>query len=124
MKLEEVSNANPKTENIRVLDIAHALSNICRYGGHCTRFYSVAQHSVFCSKQLGTPLEQMEFLMHDASEAYLIDLPRLIKRGMPMYREIEDNLLYVIFKHFGFNSLNGAEKLKPYSENIFSLAEY
>jgi len=119
MKLEEVAKTNPnailvhsgiifdvfhpKAENIRIIDIAHALSNICRYGGHCPKFYSVAQHSVLCSEKPGTPLEQMEFLMHDASEAYLIDLPRPIKRNMPIYREIEDDLLDVIFKHFGLN---------------------
>lgn len=91
---------NPKAEDIRIIDIAHALSNLCRYGGHCPKFYSVGQHSVLCSLQPGTPQEQMEALMHDASEAYLIDLPRPIKRSMPNYIAIEEPLLKLIFEHF------------------------
>jgi uncharacterized protein len=91
----------PKAENIRIVDIAHALSNLCRYGGHSPRFYSVAQHCVICSHQEGTPIEKLEFLLHDASEAYMVDLPRPIKRNIEQYRTIEDNLLKVIFEHFG-----------------------
>ena len=91
---------NPKMEDIKVIDIAHALSNLCRYGGHTPKFYSVGQHSVLCSLQPGTPQEQMEFLMHDASEAYLIDLPKPIKRNMPDYVSIEENLLKLICEHY------------------------
>lgn len=91
---------NPKPEDINIIDIAHALSNLCRYGGHCPNFYSVAQHSVLCSLQPGSLQEQMEFLMHDASEAYLIDLPRPIKRNMSNYMEIEESLLKVICEHY------------------------
>jgi hypothetical protein len=116
MKLAEVSKANPnailvhsgiifdvfnpKIEDITIEDIAHALSNICRYGGHSPKFYSVAQHSVFCSHDNGTPKEQLELLMHDASEAYLADLPRPIKRNMPNYIVIEDALLKLIFQKY------------------------
>jgi uncharacterized protein len=91
---------NPKKEDIHIIDIAHALSNLCRYGGHSPKFYSVAQHAVLCSHQPGTPQEQMEFLMHDASEAYLIDLPRPIKRNIAIYVEIEEKLLEVINSHY------------------------
>lgn len=94
---------NPKAEDINIEDIAHALSKICRYGGHCPKFYSVAQHSVLCSYMEGTPKEQMEFLLHDASEAYLMDLPRPIKRNIPEYRTIEDNLLKLIFDRFNLS---------------------
>ena len=91
---------NPIAENLRIIDMAHGLSNLCRYGGHSPKFYSVAQHSVMCSHYTGTPQEQLEFLMHDTSEAYLIDLPRPIKRKLIEYIKIEDNLLEVIFNHF------------------------
>lgn len=91
---------NPQVENIHIIDIAHALSNLCRYGGHCPRFYSVAQHSYLCSLMDGTPQEQLEFLMHDASEAYMVDLPRPIKRNMQNYRDIEEKLLSVICERF------------------------
>lgn len=92
---------NPISKNINIVDIAHALSNICRYGGHSPKFYSVAQHSVLCSLVPGSYQEQMEALMHDSSEAYLADMPRPIKRNLPEYIRIENNLLEVIFKHFG-----------------------
>lgn len=91
---------NPNPADIKIIDIAHALSNLCRYGGHSPQFYSVAQHCVLCSLQPGSPQEQMEYLLHDASEAYLVDMPRPIKRNLSDYMRIEDNLLEVIFSHF------------------------
>lgn len=94
---------NPKKEDVNIIDIAHALSHICRYGGHCPKYYSVAQHSVLCSLHSGTPKEQMEFLMHDSSEAYLMDLPRPIKRNMPNYVIIEESLLEVIFDKYNLS---------------------
>lgn len=94
---------NPNEENIKIEDIAHSLSNVCRYGGHSPKFYSVAQHCVICSFEEGTTKEKLEFLLHDASEAYLADMPRPIKRNMPNYVEMEDNLLALIFKKFELN---------------------
>jgi 5'-deoxynucleotidase YfbR-like HD superfamily hydrolase len=96
---------NPQEEDIDIGDIAHALSNLCRYGGHCPGFYSVAQHSVLCSYEPGSPEEQFEFLMHDASEAYMADLPRPIKRRMPMYEEIEDRVLTLVFMKYNINPI-------------------
>lgn len=92
---------NPKQEEILIEDIAHALSNLCRYGGHSPKFYSVAQHSVFCSMEAGTLQEQFDALMHDATEAYLIDLPRPIKRNIPKYMEIENVLQEKICERYG-----------------------
>ena len=37
---------DPRPEDIRIEDIAHALPMICRFNGHCSRFYSVAEHSL------------------------------------------------------------------------------
>ncbi len=75
--------SDPKPEKINVQDIAHALSNICRYNGHCQTFYSVAEHAVFVSKRLErkgfSPEIQMIGLHHDDAEAYLGDIPRPIK---------------------------------------------
>lgn len=93
---------NPDPDKILIEDIAHALSNNCRWGGHCRRFYSVAQHSTNCADI--APWEfKFEALMHDASEAYLLDMPRPIKYKLGDYKGIEDKLMKAIAAKFGFN---------------------
>ncbi|HBX35910.1 MAG TPA: phosphohydrolase [Pseudohongiella sp.] len=73
----------PKPEQFHLYDIAHALSNICRFNGHCRHHYSVAQHSVIVSRLV--PAEQaFDALMHDAAEAYTGDLIRPIKHDPDM----------------------------------------
>ncbi len=80
---------------ILIDDIAHALSHLCRYCGHCSRFYSVAEHSVLVSEwieQLGGGLMETRWgLLHDATEAYLQDIPSPLKHApqMAWYREME-----------------------------------
>ena len=90
----------PRVEDVYIVDIAHALSQLCRFGGHTKVFYSVAQHSVFVSRMVD-PAFALQGLMHDAAEAYLCDLPRPIKQMMPQYSEIELKNLRVIFERFG-----------------------
>lgn len=73
---------NPDPESIVLEDIAHALSNACRYAGHTKRFYSVAEHSVLVSRILeasGYDFWSTVGLFHDAHEAYVWDAPRPIK---------------------------------------------
>lgn len=94
---------DPRPEEIRIEDIAHALSMQCRFGGHCKTFYSVAEHSVRVSRELPQPL-RLWGLLHDAAEAYLIDLPRPLKRFSEMgrlYLEIEDRLMVTVCERFG-----------------------
>jgi hypothetical protein len=91
---------NPRAEDIDIRDIAHALSLLCRFNGHCRCFYSVAEHSVHVSNQL-TGADALWGLLHDAAEAYLTDLPRPVKKQMPLFEELEDRLLAVIMQHFG-----------------------
>lgn len=98
---------NPDPETICIEDIAHALSNLCRFGGHTPRFYSVAQHSLTCLNQarfdgITDNNVLLSILMHDAAEAYLCDLPRPIKKRITEYETIENNLMRVISDKYKF----------------------
>lgn len=101
----EVDIFNLKPNDIDIEDIAHALSNLCRYGGHCLFHYSVALHSVLCSYEEGTIIEQLEFLLHDASESFVNDLIRPIKHRPEFehYRIEEDKIQEIIFNKFKLN---------------------
>lgn len=91
---------------IRIADIAAALSKQCRYAGHCRRFYSVAEHSYLVSLVVeyalrGTRAAILGALLHDASEAYLVDVPRPIKGQLHEYRLAEHNAQQAIYRRFG-----------------------
>lgn len=82
----------PRVEDVSIIDIAHHLSNQCRYSGATESFYSTAQHSCILADHVerqrkGTPLDCLEILMHDGAEAYLVDVPRPIKQFLPDYRK-------------------------------------
>lgn len=95
---------DPRTEDISLLDIAHSLSMQCRYAGHCREFYSVAEHSMLMAQWF---LERDDTesarwaLLHDAPEAYLVDVPRPVKPYLSEYRGIKNNLMAVITEAFG-----------------------
>lgn len=92
---------NPRPEQIELRDIAHALSLICRFGGHTERMYSVAQHSVLVAS-LCPPELRMEALFHDAAEAYLGDIVTPLKRLLgPAYTELTDRVERAIADRFG-----------------------
>lgn len=90
---------DPKEDQIDIEDIIHTLSLLCRFGGHCSTFYSVAEHSVRCAEQASNE-NKLEALLHDASEAYLVDMPRPIKQELREYRVIESNIDKVIRTKF------------------------
>ncbi len=91
---------DPRPEDIDIHDIAHALANLCRYNGHCTRFYSVAEHSVIVAGR-ASPENKIAALLHDAAEAYLCDLPRPVKRSVDGYAEAEERVERAIAEKFG-----------------------
>ena len=94
----------PRLKDIHIEDIAHALSLMCRANGHFPRFYSVGQHCIHCCEEAAargrSRREQLACLLHDASEAYLSDITRPVKRNLPNYKEIEKNLQSCIFKKY------------------------
>ena len=93
---------SPRVEDICIEDIAHHLSNICRFTGACNRFYSVAEHSwrvsLACKKQ-----HALRGLLHDATEAYLCDVSSPVKYDAAMrpYRDAESVLDRAICTRFG-----------------------
>lgn len=90
----------PMRDAIDIEDIAHALSNLCRWSGQCDGFYSVAQHSVIVS-EIVPPEHALEGLLHDGTEAFLVDLPSPLKALLPDYKSIEERLARVIASRFG-----------------------
>lgn len=95
---------NPITPNpdaIVIQDIAHALSMQCRFSGHCHEFYSVAQHSVLVS-HICNEEDALWGLLHDASEAYLVDVPRPIKRSgkFQAYIDFENAMQEAVCRRF------------------------
>lgn len=93
---------DPRACDVNVRDIAHALSNICRFAGHTRRFYSVAQHCVNVSLRCSDPRYG---LLHDASEAYLDDIRAPLKRSeaFAQYRLLERAVQHAVYERFGLD---------------------
>jgi hypothetical protein len=96
---------DPRVEEINIVDIAHALGQICRFTGHTQEFYSVAEHSIHVSRNC-LPEHALWGLLHDAAEAYLGDIARPIKvslrqAGVTLLEEAEERLLGCIAQWFG-----------------------
>ena len=94
---------NPRAEDVRLEDIAHALANQCRYSGATRRHYSVAEHSIWVSLLVPPEFAKVA-LLHDASEAYLVDFPRPLKHlpEFAFYRELEARVERAVGQRFGF----------------------
>lgn len=82
-------------------DIAHALSNVCRYAGHCDYFFSVAQHAVNASHAVARGHE-FDALMHDTAEAVTGDITTPLKRAVPFFKELEMQIEAGMSKRFNF----------------------
>lgn len=95
----------PDPRQIDIGDIAHALANQCRFTGHVSSFFSVAQHSVLVSLIVDEEYA-LEGLLHDASEAYLSDLARPVK-VQPAFKAVygvaEERLMFVIAEVFALH---------------------
>ncbi len=91
---------DPKPEHILIEDIGWALSMQCRYAGHCKQFYSVAEHSMLVA-DICPPGLKFEALLHDAAEAYILDLPSPLKALLQGYKAIEYKFEVAIREAFG-----------------------
>lgn len=99
---------NFKPSDVHLTDIAHALCNICRFGGHCDIHYSVAEHSLHVAELVKE--HKLTALLHDAAEAYLGDIPTPIKAYLPEYKAMEKKVLDAIYERFDIEPLLGREK--------------
>lgn len=97
---KHVDLADPQPDQIDIRDIAQGLSNEARFNGHTRRFYSVAQHSILVS-DLVPRQHALEGLLHDATEAYMKDIPMPLKHMLPDYKRIEQRVDAVIRAKFG-----------------------
>lgn len=101
---------DPRAEDVEIVDIAHALSMIPRFGGHSQGFYSVAAHSLHvermamrCYPSEADKKALLYCLLHDAAEAYIGDMVRPLKRSMPDFVEVEARILDCVMERFGLS---------------------
>lgn len=124
-----ISVTDPLPEDILIEDIAHALSYLSRANGHMKQFYSVALHSINCAREAkarGFSVRvQLAALLHDASEAYLADISRPLKRHLPGYLVYENKLQNIIFKKYGLSDLTRKEmKQKQLADDVLLYYEF
>ena len=104
---------SPGISDIDINDIAHSLSLICRANGHFSCFFSVARHCINCSEEadargFGARIRVL-CLLHDATEAYIGDMTRPLKRQLPYYCQCEALLHTRILDRFGIPAESGSE---------------
>ncbi len=91
-------------DQINIEDIAHALSNQCRFSGHVREFYSVGQHCNIIAttilRAFDDPTMALCGLLHDASEAYLVDIPKPLKPHLQNYMALEAQVMQAVKKKF------------------------
>ena len=106
----------PDPQLIKIEDIAHALSMICRGNGHVKTFGSVGEHCICCAREAAERgmSERMILacLLHDASECYMSDVPRPFKKELPEYQKWEDHLLSLIYEKFLGSDLTEKEQIQ------------
>ncbi len=81
---KRVDMVNPTPDSIDIFDIAWAIAHQCRFAGHTRRFYSVAEHLCWCHDEAELvygqgSMQAKAALIHDAHEAYVVDVPRPLK---------------------------------------------
>jgi 5'-deoxynucleotidase YfbR-like HD superfamily hydrolase len=100
---------DPNPDDIVITDIAHALTyHVARWLNVGEGFYPVARHCLRCVEvarreySIRDPYQLMALLMHDASEAYMCDVVRHVKKELPDYQHLEMVLMNAISDRFNF----------------------
>ena len=120
----------PKKEDLHITDIAHSLSMLCRGNGHVKTFFSVGQHCIHCAMEAQARGYSKRIilacLLHDASEAYMSDVPRPFKQELPDYKKWEDALLDIIYEKYLGTPLSAEETalVKEVDDDRLSFAPY
>ena len=95
---------NTDPDLIDIVDIAHALNMLCRANGHFRSFHFVGQHIINCMREAKargySEKVQLACLLHDASEVYLSDVIRPVKKELSKYLEIEKPLQDAIWAKY------------------------
>lgn len=121
---------NPKMEDFHIEDVAHALPLICRGNGHVKQFYSVGQHCIQCAKEAQargySGRMVLACLLHDASEAYMSDVPRPFKKYLKEYAVFEEKLLSLIYEKYLGSDLSAEEQalLKQVDDDVLAYDLY
>lgn len=94
----------PDMRDFHIGDVAHALSLLCRGNGHVRQFFSVGQHCIYCALEARargfSSRIVLACLLHDASEAYMSDVPRPFKKYLKDYQVLEDRLLTLVYEKY------------------------
>lgn len=108
---------DPDPNEINIEDIAHALANTNRFGGHLYAPYSVAEHCVRMS-YIVPPHLALEALIHDAQEAYLGDMPSPFKKVMPEFQALEDRMEAAVRAALGLPGDAHPEEIKFFDNQM------
>jgi len=118
---------NPTPSTVNIVDIAHSLSNICRFNGHSSKMYSVSQHSLtvaMAMKKDGfSDKEALVGLMHDAHEAYIGDMMRPVKWAlMDLFgfdiNKFENPIKEAISIRFNVDIIAISDEVKKYDDAV------
>lgn len=84
-----------------ITEIASSISKLCRFNGHLAgdNFYSVAQHCVHCFDVAPENIK-LACLLHDASEAYVTDIPGPYRQVFSLISKYIDYIQEIIYNKY------------------------